>query len=66
MALNYTCPDCGEEHPAGSEERIGEPDQTVARRSTGFSGEITSLNDMSGSFAFLVRLPCGCEIITVN
>jgi hypothetical protein len=66
MSLNFTCPDCGEEHPAGSEERIGEPDTTVARRSTGFSGGITSLNDMNGSFAFVVELPCGCRIITVN
>lgn len=66
MPPKFTCPDCGAEHAAGSEERIGEPDTTVARRSTGFSGDITSLNDMSGSFAYVVELPCGCQIITVN
>jgi hypothetical protein len=66
MSVKFTCPDCGEEHQPGSEERIGEPSLTVARRSTGFSGNITSLNDMNGSFAYLVELPCGCRIITVN
>jgi hypothetical protein len=61
----FTCPDCGEEHQCGSEERIEDPDTTVARRSTGFSGDITSLLEMSGH-AYQVELPCGCRIITVN
>lgn len=66
MACTFTCPDCGEEHPCGSGEKIGEPSLTVARKSTGFSGGITSLNELNGSFAHLVELPCGCRIITVN
>lgn len=67
MGCTFTCPNCGEKHPCGSEER--KPDRSagipVARRSTGFSGGITSLHELSGH-GFVVELPCGCEIYTVN
>lgn len=66
MSVKVTCPDCGETCSSEEIERIDdEPDVAVARRTTGFSGNVTSLNEL-GHFGFMVELPCGCQVFTVN
>ena len=66
MIFEVECPSCGQTVDGTDIERSGrDPEVTVARRSTSFGGSITSLLEM-GSFAYLVDLPCGCEVLTVN
>lgn len=64
-----TCPSCGTECKPAEVERTGRKgpdlDVTVARRSTGFGGDVLSLTELE-SFAYEVELPCGCTVITVN
>jgi hypothetical protein len=65
--IEIDCPECGETANAHEIEHIRgeELPVTVARRQTGFNGGVTSLHEMA-AFAFMVRMPCGCEILTVN
>jgi len=66
MPFDVECPSCGQTVEGTAIERTGEdPPVTVARRQTGFSGDVTSLIEM-GNFAYMVELPCGCEVLTVN
>lgn len=67
MDNTITCPSCGEEVNMYDIEQRKDRDLpvTVARRQTGFSGNITSLLEMK-SFAYMIELPCGCEVLTVN
>lgn len=64
--VEVECPDCGEmAQPSEIEEIDDEPEMTVARRSNGFSGNVTSLLELGG-FGYAVEMPCGCKIYTVN
>lgn len=65
--MEVTCPDCGAtcQHTEVEKLRDEEPPITVARRQTAFDASITSLTEM-GTFAYMVELPCGHKIMTVN
>lgn len=66
MSFDVECPDCGETVEGTEIQKIdGQPDVTVARRYTGFDGSVTSLREM-GNFGYMVELPCGCRVYTVN
>lgn len=61
------CPDCGEtvDGRLAEKKKDADPGVTVARRQTNFAGDITSLTEL-GHFGYIVELPCGCEVYTVN
>lgn len=60
------CPDCGETVDGRLAERVEkEPEVVVARRGTNFAGDITSLTPL-GNFGYMIELPCGCRVYTVN
>jgi hypothetical protein len=69
MTFEVECPSCGQTVEGTDIERkpddVDAPDVTIARRQTAFDGSVTSLTEM-GHFAYWVRLPCGCEVLTVN
>jgi len=68
MTFDVECPSCGATVEGTDIERkvdVDDDDVTVARRQTAFDGSVTSLTEM-GHFAYWVRLPCGCEVLTVN
>lgn len=67
MTFDVECPSCGATVEGTDIERKVDVDDdvTVARRQTAFDGSVTSLTEM-GHFAYWVRLPCGCEVLTVN
>jgi len=67
MTFDVECPSCGSTvEGTGIEQKIVvDEDVEVARRRTAFDGSVTSLTEM-GHFAYWVRLPCGCEVLTVN
>lgn len=65
--FDVECPDCGETVEGMDIEKLpdADPDVTVARRQTAFDGSVTSLREM-GNFGYMVELPCGCRVFTVN
>lgn len=65
MTFDVECPNCGETVEGTKIEKAGDPQTTIARRTTAFDGSISSLTKME-NFAYMVRLPCGCEVLTVN
>lgn len=65
--FDVECPNCGEtvEGTDIEKNKGSEPGVVVARRQTAFDGSITSLLNL-GNFGYMVELPCGCDVYTVN
>jgi len=65
--MEVECPTCGETcRPQEIEQKRDEElPVKVARRQSGFSGDIVSLLEMNNT-AYMAELPCGHEFLTVN